>query len=236
MISVRDITIDKEFESLIPALSDDERFGLMTVIGRDGFRDPLVVWLNHGILIDGHHRFRIWEASFQDDENREPSIVEMKFSSREDVIEWIAKNQLNRRNLTDAQRIKVALKLKPSIEKKAKANQQAAGGTVPTKTAKAIDTRKEIAKQAKVSPDQVSKYEHVVASGNQEVVAAMDSGKKKVGTAFREVSPKPVDPPSSARQYVDQAITILKRIRDDDDQRTVAVEYLEDWIVTHFHA
>lgn len=236
MIDIRDITIDAEFEGLIPALSDDERLGLMTAIGRDGFRDPLVVWLNHGILIDGHHRYRIWEASFQDDENREPSIVEMKFSSREDVIEWIAKNQLNRRNLTDAQRIKVALKLKPSIEKKAKANQQAAGGTVPTKTAKPIDTRKEIAKEAKVSPSQVSQYERVLQSGNADVIAAMDSGKKKVGTAFKEVTPKPVDPPSNARKYVDQAITILKRISDDDDQRSVAIEYLEDWIVTHFHA
>ena len=234
MLSIRDITIDAEFEGLIPALSDDERLRLMTAIGRDGFRDPLVVWLNHGILIDGHNRYRIWETSFQDDENREPSIIEMKFATREDVIEWIIKNQLGRRNISDAQRIKLALRLKPSIEAKAKQNQKASGGAVPLKTAKPVDTRKEIAKEAGVSPDQVSKYERVMASGDTDVVAAVESGKKRIGTAYREVTKKPVVEKYSAMKYAEQAIKILGRIREDDEERIAAFERVADWIETNY--
>ena len=147
MISIRDITIDAEFEGLIPALSDDERLRLMTAIGRDGFRDPLVVWLNHGILLDGHNRYRIWEASFQDDENREPAIVEMKFDDRDSAIEWIIKNQLARRNLVPAMRVALELKLKPIVMAKAKANQAAAGGQEPGKiSSEPVKTMSVIAK------------------------------------------------------------------------------------------
>lgn len=187
MLSIRDITIDDEFETLIPGLSEDERFRLMTAIGRDGFRDPLVVWLNHGILLDGHNRYRIWEESFQHDENREPSIFEMKFDDRESAIEWVIKNQLSRRNLVPAMRVALELKLKPIVMAKAKANQQAAGGAVPQKSAEPIETRKVIAKAAGVSHDTVAKVEKVIASGNEAITQAMLSGEKKVNTAFNEV-------------------------------------------------
>ena len=55
------ITIDKEFESLIPPLSAEEFQQLEENCLRDGIRDALIVWEQDGndILIDGHNRFRI---------------------------------------------------------------------------------------------------------------------------------------------------------------------------------
>ena len=51
------ITIDKEFEALIPPLSPDEFKQLEENCLSEGIRDALITW--NGILIDGHNRFRI---------------------------------------------------------------------------------------------------------------------------------------------------------------------------------
>ena len=59
---------------------------------------PLIVWNN--ILVDGHNRYEIVqehpEISF--------STMPLPFESREEVLAWICKNQLGRRNLTPEQK------------------------------------------------------------------------------------------------------------------------------------
>ena len=86
------IRIDKEFESLIPPLTDEEFKQLEENIVREGIRDPLVVWhVPNGddILVDGHNRFEISAKHggipFQ--------IKRMTFDLREDAIIWIILNQ-----------------------------------------------------------------------------------------------------------------------------------------------
>lgn len=227
MLSIRDITIDAEFERLVPPMTDDDRTTLMTNIDRDGFRDPLVVWLNHGILLDGHNRYRIWEASFQDDENREPSIVEMKFASRDEAAEWIIRNQLGRRNLTDAQRIAMALKLKPIIEEKSKKNKQAG---VRLKSNEGQRTMEVVADAAGVSESTARHAEAVLKSDNEPVKAEMLSGKKSIAAAHREVAPPPKRS-AVGLHLARQAITAMKRIPADDDERKAAFDLLSDWIV-----
>ena len=51
------ITIDKEFESLIPPLSAEEFQQLEENCVKEGIRDALITW--NGILVDGHNRFKI---------------------------------------------------------------------------------------------------------------------------------------------------------------------------------
>ena len=48
------------------------------------------------------------------------------------------------------------IRLGSEIAARAKANQKAAGGAVPQKSAEAVDTRKELAKLAGVSHDTIS--------------------------------------------------------------------------------
>ena len=86
----------------------------------------------------------------------------MEFDSREDVLIWIFQNQIGRRNLTDYARTEAALKLKDAIAKKARDNQRAVGGAVPSNLTEApIDTRKEVADLAGVSAGNVSKVEYI---------------------------------------------------------------------------
>ena len=75
---MREIIIDEEFMSLLPAL-DEETFRLLEEnILEHGCRDPLVLW--NGILIDGYNRYKI--LTYHD---LDFNTVEMEFNNREEV-------------------------------------------------------------------------------------------------------------------------------------------------------
>ena len=93
------LKIDPEFQSQIPPLTDDEFKQLEENILKEGkLISPLIVWGN--TLVDGHNRYEIVqehpEISF--------STMPLPFESREEVLSWICKNQLGRRNLTPEQK------------------------------------------------------------------------------------------------------------------------------------
>ena len=88
------ITIDLEFQSFIPPLTATERSHLESLLLGEGCREPLVVWAEEGILIDGHNRYEICQA------HRIPfQVVGRSFPDREAVLRWMIANQLGRRNL-----------------------------------------------------------------------------------------------------------------------------------------
>lgn len=89
------LRIDPEFQALIPPLSAIEFATLEASILAEGCRDPLVVWAQEKILIDGHNRYDICTAR-----NIPYRTVEMSFNSRNAVKVWTIANQLGRRSLT----------------------------------------------------------------------------------------------------------------------------------------
>lgn len=90
-----ELRIDPEFQSLIPPLSQGEKAALQASILEEGCRDPLVVWTEEKILIDGHNRYDICTAR-----SIPYRTVEMSFNSRNAVKVWTIANQLGRRSLT----------------------------------------------------------------------------------------------------------------------------------------
>ncbi|MGL5193628.1 MAG: hypothetical protein ACRC8Y_08475 [Chroococcales cyanobacterium] len=89
------IILDPEFAVLIPTLSVQELEGLEKSLCTEGCRDPLVVWKEHFILVDGYQRYAIC-SSYQIPYR----VVELPFSDRQEVKAWIIANQLSQRNLT----------------------------------------------------------------------------------------------------------------------------------------
>ena len=163
------MSVDDELESLLPPLSDDKNSEPLRSIAKDGFTDPIIVWLNHDIMVDGHNRHQIWRDVYARDEDKSPQIVEKHFATRDDMTEFMLDRQLVRRNLTDAMRGTLALLLKPMIEASAKQKQVAAGGdctsgrTCPLILAESIvETRKELATAAGVGVETVCKVEAVL--------------------------------------------------------------------------
>ena len=93
------LKIDPEFQNQIPPLTDDEYKQLEKNILKEGkLISPLIVWDN--TLVDGHNRYAILQ--------KHPEIyfstMPLPFESREEVLAWICKNQLGRRNLTPEQK------------------------------------------------------------------------------------------------------------------------------------
>ena len=96
------LTIDPEFESLLPVPNQQELAVLRESILREGCREPLTVWRTEDdrrVIVDGHNRYRICTEL-----KKEPPFQNKKFASREEVKLWIFEHQLGRRNLTDDQR------------------------------------------------------------------------------------------------------------------------------------
>ena len=92
-----DIIVDPRFRDKIPKPSEEERRRLEENILSDGLvREPLVLWAGTKILVDGHNRWDIIQ--------RHPDIpyttIEHEFDNEWDVIAWICRNQLGRRNIS----------------------------------------------------------------------------------------------------------------------------------------
>lgn len=98
-MNISDLIIDKEFESVIPPLTDEEFELLKESALNDGeVYHPLVVWNN--IIVDGHHRYKI----LKEHPEIKYRINKREFENRYEAISWICLNQLGRRNLNDAQK------------------------------------------------------------------------------------------------------------------------------------
>lgn len=109
------ITIDKEFQTLLAPLTAEEYAGLEQDILDKGCLDTLKVW--QGILIDGHNRYSICmrHGVLFD-------VQELEFDDREAVIEWMIRHQLSRRNQTPEQISYFRGKLYAQIKKRGRPN------------------------------------------------------------------------------------------------------------------
>lgn len=109
--TLTDFIIDKDFRRIIPPLSSEEYGLLENKILAEGFSSkyPLIVWHpseGSPILLDGHHRFKICA-----EHKIEYECVEQELADREEAIDWILKNQLGRRNVSE----KTASKLRGEL-------------------------------------------------------------------------------------------------------------------------
>lgn len=93
------IKIDKEFQNKIPPLTDTEFKQLEeNILQEKEIYEPIIVW--KGTIVDGHNRWKIIQ--------KHPEITyrikEMQFADKWDAFDWMYRNQLGRRNLTEQQR------------------------------------------------------------------------------------------------------------------------------------
>lgn len=91
--------ISKDLEQFLPSTSEDEKAALKESLKADGCLNPLTVWQERKVLVDGHNRYRICV------EMGIPfTITERSFPDVEAVKEWMLVQQLCRRNLSDQHR------------------------------------------------------------------------------------------------------------------------------------
>ena len=181
------IIIDKEFQALIPPLSDDEFRQLEENCIRDGIRDPLVTWPQDDgteILLDGHNR---WEISAKN-AGIPFKIVQMRFENRAEAETWILKNQIGRRNLPTYVKAQLALRLKPAIAEQAKENERLGGKGSQKSVNHKTDTQKELAQIAGVSHDTIHKVEVIEKNAPAEIKEKARRGEISTNEAYRQTT------------------------------------------------
>jgi hypothetical protein len=202
--------IDPEFSAMLPPLTDEE-YGLLEqgLLSEKKCRCPIVVW--DGTLVLGRARLELCIKH-----GVEFEVIEMSFPSREDAKLFIIEDQLGRRNLTDAQRIEMALFRADLLRITAKRNmahgrggpngctipsskgtkltgKKAGGqGTVPQDEADGadfipIDVNKAVAEAAGVSEGTLYSYGKVKEEATPELLEQVRAGAVTIGAAFKRL-------------------------------------------------
>ena len=176
------IVIDKEFQSLIPALTTDEYRGLEESILSEGCRDALVLWGD--TLIDGHNRYSICKKH-----GIPFKTVHHDFSSRDDVKLWMIGNQLSRRNINSYARNTLE-SLSDDIQASKRQNQGKRTDLFQnSEKGERTDTTKEIAKRAGTSTDTTSR----VLTINKKIDRAIAENKQIAGQEPEQLKKKLMD-------------------------------------------
>lgn len=117
IINTKEIIVLEEHRDYLPALTAEERRNLEESIRKYGIRDPLILMRGSKFLLDGHNRRDIARKLGIDK-------VPYEVADCDNSSEWILKNQLSRRNLTELQRDKLIAALVKSGTKKKKVDKE----------------------------------------------------------------------------------------------------------------
>jgi len=183
-----DIVVDDELRSLIPPLADEEQAALEANVLRDGCLDPLIVWREQQVLLDGHHRKAICDRFGVDYETRELSLPDRDAAKR-----WVIEHQFGRRNLTPYQRAELALKLKPLIAEKATQKRLAnlrEGDTTPERQnsdSREIDNNRKLAKAVGISHDTLAKADYIAERADESTKDKLRRGKTSIDKEYRSL-------------------------------------------------
>ena len=142
------------------------------------------------MVIDGHNRQRLCE--------QHGLPYQMAVFSFEDMLEakqWALDTQKGRRNLDKWELGKIALRLKPDIEARAKENMSAGGGDQKSEDAKSglatlpnpispVDTRKELADAVGLGERTMGKVMQIDEHAPAAVKEALDSGDLSINQGY----------------------------------------------------
>jgi len=171
-----EVAVDDEFRSLIPPLAGEAHAGLEEGLLRDGCLDPLIVWAERRVLLDGHNRKEICDRYGIDYDTRE-----LSFPSRDRAKRWIIEHQFGRRNLTKYQRSELALKLKPLISP----GQGARTELCPTLDK--VDTKRELASIAGVAHGTIAKVEYLAEQASERTKKKLRAGETTINKEYQKL-------------------------------------------------
>ena len=116
--TITKIHINKEYENLLPPMTNEAFQSLLSSIRESRQLEPISI-NNKGEVLDGHNRLRVCEKL-----KLEPLFEVKEFENPSQEKLYIIDVNLQRRQLTDAQRVQLSLKQKPILQELAKKNSQ----------------------------------------------------------------------------------------------------------------
>jgi len=225
-----DIVVNEELKAYIDPLTPDEYEALERSLLAEGCRDSLVLWGN--ILVDGHNRYGICQK------HNLPfnTVQNTRFQSMEDVHLWMIEQHLGRRSVSDFQRGVLALRKREIMaERRGRVKQAeedaaatpapeaatdetipapASSSTVNPAKAEPLPSRQELAREARLSNNQVVLIEKIQKQATPEVVAAVKSGVLSINAAAAVASLPEEEQRAAAVAGDDELKQAAKRARD----------------------
>ena len=202
-----------EMAELLPPLTGEQLAALEADLLKNGCYSPIIV-NEDMVIVDGHNRQSLCV--------KHGIPYKMAVFSFEDLLEakrWAIENQRGRRNLDKWELGKIALKLKPEIEAKAKANQSAAGGdkfgekplsaTLP-EAVSSVDTRKELAEAVGLGERTMGKVMQIDEHAPPIVKEALDSGDLSVNQGYNITKQIQALPEEQREEAAAQAVELAK--------------------------
>jgi N6-adenosine-specific RNA methylase IME4 len=177
-----ELKINKDFQDLIPPLSEEEYSGLEASIIEEGCRDAIITW--NGTIIDGHNRYKICVKS-----GIEFTTKERVFENETEAKIFIINNQFDRRNLSLYQRSLLVLKLEDiySIEAKDNQKQSKGQGIKVRQICQTLNTRKKLAEKAKIGEGTLEKVKKIEQIATPELKEQIASGKFSIDAAYQQI-------------------------------------------------
>lgn len=177
--------VASEFAELLPNLSDEQYTALKADILQNGCYSPVIIDENMRI-VDGHNRQRICEEN-----NISYTMAVFVFDDALEAKQWMLNTQKGRRNMDKWELGKIALKLKPEIEARAKAN-MSAGGQISQQGCTSlsnldlakVDTRQELADSVGLGRSTMSKVMQIDENAPEAIKQALDKKELSVNRGY----------------------------------------------------
>ena len=208
-----------EMEQLLPPLSGEQFSALESDILENGCYAPVIV--NEDMtVIDGHNRLRICEKH-----GLPYKMLVFSFADLLEAKQWALDTQKGRRNLDKWELGQIALRLKPDIEARAKANQSAAGGDKSgrgalsvnsPKALQPIDTRKELAQAVGIGEQTMGRISQLAENAPQSLKNALENKELSINRGWRILKAVQQLPPEERESAAAEMLSAVREIDQSD--------------------
>ncbi|MEG8128015.1 plasmid replication/partition related protein [Xanthomonas hortorum pv. gardneri] len=229
------IVVKEELKAYIDPLTPDEHEALERSLLAEGCRDALVLWGD--VLVDGHNRYGICQKHdlpFQ-------TVQNPRFQSLQDVHLWMIEQHLGRRSVSDFQRGVLALRKREILAARQRTQRDAdAAAEAPVVGDDQPDTglddsaarstedsdsppweetstpvsRAELAREARLSNNQVVMIERIHKQAAPEVVQAVRAGEISISAAAAVATLSEDEQSAAAQAGKAELKQAAKRVRD----------------------
>ena len=178
-----------EMAQLLPPLTGEQLAALEADLLANGCYSPIIV-NEDMVIVDGHHRHELCEKH-----GLPYKMAVFSFADMLEAKQWALDTQKGRRNLDKWELGKIALKLKPDIEARAKENMSLGGqafrpsedveeGSATLPNLPPVDTRKELAEAVGLGERTMGKVMQIDEHAPAPIREALDSGELSINQGY----------------------------------------------------
>ena len=217
-------TVLPEMAELLPPLTGEQLAALEADILKNGCYSPVIV-SEDMVVVDGHNRQRLCEQH-----GLPYQMAVFSFESMLEAKQWALDTQKGRRNLDKWELGKIALKLKPDVEARAKENMSLGGqafrpsedaeeGLATLPNLPPVDTRKELAEAVGLGERTMGKVMQIDEHAPAPIRKALDSGNLSINQGYnltRQLQEVPEEERENAAALAVELAKAKKEIQEFD--------------------